>query len=143
MGVRQPSVHPTTQEHMESQPHQHFATHMDPSCSPAHSHTPHSLLEWEHKNGGTKKRPKSAETQGRRVWTRQTNTSFAVLDAWGDHVAIYWGIQAETTGTVFGGKRSLQVCSKPPVGGNPCGGRGTYPGGGGGSSGGGGGGGLA
>ena len=29
---QQPSVHPRTQEHMESQLHQHFATHIDPSC---------------------------------------------------------------------------------------------------------------
>ena len=55
---QQPSVHPRTQEHMESQPHQHFDTHMDPSCSPAHSHKPHSLLEWEHKNDVSKKGPK-------------------------------------------------------------------------------------
>ena len=29
----QPSIHPTSQEHMELKPHQHFATHVDRSCS--------------------------------------------------------------------------------------------------------------
>ena len=50
---------------MELQLHQHFDTHMDPSCSLHKSYKSHSLLGWNRKNNGSK----SAETRGRRVWT--------------------------------------------------------------------------
>ena len=43
---------------MELQLHQHFDTHMDPSCSLHKRCKPHSLLDWNHKTGGSKKGPK-------------------------------------------------------------------------------------
>ena len=45
---------------MELQLHQHFDTHMDPSCSlhKATNHILYSLLDWNRKNNGSKKAPK-------------------------------------------------------------------------------------
>ena len=43
-GVQHASTHARTQEHMELQSHQHFATQTDPSCSP-HKATTH-ILYW-------------------------------------------------------------------------------------------------
>ena len=63
-----PAHTPRTQEHMELQPHQHFATHMDPSCSP-HNATHHILCWIGTEDRWFQKRPKSAETRDRRVWT--------------------------------------------------------------------------
>ena len=39
---------------MKVQPHQHFATHIDPSSS-LHKATKHILLDWSRKNNGSKK----------------------------------------------------------------------------------------
>ena len=58
---QQTGTHPRTQEHMEVQPHQHFATHTDPSCSPHQSDNPHSLLDWNRKNNRSKKDPKAGQ----------------------------------------------------------------------------------
>ena len=67
---QQASTHSKTQEHMYRQLHHHFATHIDPSSS-LHKATNHILfwiatawLKLWFQQG-----PKSAETQGRRVWT--------------------------------------------------------------------------
>ena len=59
--VHQASTHPGTQKHVELQLHQHFYAHIDPS----QSHKPHSLMRCNRKNGGSKKKPKSAETRAR------------------------------------------------------------------------------
>ena len=49
-GVQYASTHPRTQEHMGVQPHQRFATHTDPSCSP-HNAADHSLYWIVRKHG--------------------------------------------------------------------------------------------
>ena len=42
VSVQQASIYPSIQEHMELHPHQHFDTHIDPSCS-LHKATDHIL----------------------------------------------------------------------------------------------------
>ena len=64
----QASIQPIPQEHMESQPHQHFAiiwtlpvacTKLQPECS----------TRMQPQKQWFQKEPKSAETQGRGAWT--------------------------------------------------------------------------
>ena len=45
-GIGQPSPFMTTKRVSNRVPHQHFATHVDPSFSPHKSEKPHSLLAW-------------------------------------------------------------------------------------------------
>ena len=49
---------------MELQLHQHFDTDMDHSCSLHKSYKPHSLLDWNRENDGSKK---GAKVEGTRV----------------------------------------------------------------------------